>query len=318
MPDNDRGAAAGTGPADAFDATDGMTVDDLVWFTFGRFTEGDRRTMEHVAAAASSIFGGMADDLARVPEPLRADEHQARTWVEFVVTLAQMLRAHGESRLANRLFSPVDNPLDAWIDALAQAQRLRADGCFAESDEVLAAALDGLRAAQGTAVDELLAKALGAAAANAFDLGRLDDALRLTDEALRECERTGDADGVATYSSNLATIHALDETGESAVKSAAESPGHSGSTTTDASTRRWLRSSRPPTSSTRRIRPRLSPSTAPRCAACSACCASVAASWQRHEPTPRPPPTSAIGTATEPPSPSTKRTSPSSSAPSAR
>src|SRR6266567_1247806 len=46
----------------------------------------------------------------------------------------------------------------------------------------------------------------GMAGANAFDRSEMVAAQRLTDEALRECERTGDVAGVTIYSENLANL----------------------------------------------------------------------------------------------------------------
>jgi tetratricopeptide (TPR) repeat protein len=191
---------------------------DIVLPMFDAFLDGDGETVAALADQHVATLGDAAEILARVPEPFRENADVAQAWVQFAVALAQRLAAGGDDRLLTRIMAPADNPILQWQTALGRAQELRDDGQFAESDAALAPAIAGLRTSQGSAVDSMLPKVLGIAGANAFDRGDTETALQLTDEALRECERTGDTEGVATYSQNLATIAAAATDGGSTVR----------------------------------------------------------------------------------------------------
>ena len=74
---------------------------------------------------------------------------------------------------------PADNPIVRWQNARGQAERLRADGRFVASDELLTGVIAELRKSSGTAVDAMLGPALGMVGANAFDRGDMVAAQRL-------------------------------------------------------------------------------------------------------------------------------------------
>jgi hypothetical protein len=74
---------------------------------------------------------------------------------------------------------PADNPIVRLQNALGQAERLRADGRFVASDELLTGVIAELRKSSGTAVDAMLGPALGMVGANAFDRGDMVAAQRL-------------------------------------------------------------------------------------------------------------------------------------------
>ncbi len=181
---------------------------DVVPRMWGAFQAGDIGTVEAYVDRYLEALGAATDRFTIVPEPLRSDSSAIEAWVEFAVTVGRLLAGRGDQRLLSRIMSSDDNPIARWQDTVSEAQLLRQDGRFEAAAELLAAIIPELRAARGSAVDTLLGKALGQAGANAFDVGDTDEALRLTDEALRECERTGDAEGVSIYSQNLATIAA--------------------------------------------------------------------------------------------------------------
>jgi hypothetical protein len=173
---------------------------------FGVFLAGDRDTLVNLVNKHAGELQAWPEALTRVPAPFREDAEMSGAWMQFAVAVAEILAKRGDRRLLDRLTGPADNPIVRWQHALEQAKRLRADGRFVASDELLTGVIAELRASRGTAVDEMLGPALGMAGANAFDRGDMVAARRLTDEALRECERTADVAGVAIYSENLANL----------------------------------------------------------------------------------------------------------------
>ncbi len=172
---------------------------------FGVFLAGDRDTLANLVNEHAEELA-LPEALTRVPAPLREDAEMSGAWVQFAVAVAEILAERGDRRPLDRLTGPADNPIVRWQNALGQAERLRADGRFVASDELLTGVIAELRTSSGTAVDAMLGPALGMAGANAFDRGDMVAAQRLTDEALRECERTGDVAGVTIYSENLANL----------------------------------------------------------------------------------------------------------------
>jgi tetratricopeptide (TPR) repeat protein len=180
----------------------------MLWSLFEDVRTGNEEATRRFIADYGQFLGDMVEDLARVPEVIRDDEAMVGEWVQFIVFVASLLADQGDSRLLRRLTGPDDNPIERWNDLLFQAQQLRAEGRYEASDAVIGELLPELRSSRGTAVTSLIGKTLGLAGANAFDRGDNEAALRLTDEALRECERSGDTEGVAIYAQNLATIAA--------------------------------------------------------------------------------------------------------------
>lgn len=186
----------------------------VLWPLFEDVRSGNDQATLRFIADYGRFLGDMFEDLARVPGTIRDDEAAVGEWVQFIVFVASLLAEQGDDRLLNLLTGPASNPIERWNDLLLHAQQLRAEGRYAASDDVIAPLLAELRSARGTAVTALIGKTLGLAGANAFDRGDHQAALRLTDEALRECERSGDAEGVAIYTQNLATIAAAAEQDE--------------------------------------------------------------------------------------------------------
>ena len=172
---------------------------------FGVFLAGDRDTLANLVNEHAEELA-LPEALTRVPAPLREDAEMIGAWVQFAVAVAEMLAERGDRRLLDRLTGPAGNPIARWQNALGQAERLRVDGRFVASDDLLTGVIAELRTSSGTAVDAMLGPALGMAGANAYDRGDMVAAQRLTDEALRECERTGDVAGVAIYSESLANL----------------------------------------------------------------------------------------------------------------
>jgi hypothetical protein len=173
---------------------------------FGVFLAGDHDTLANLANKHAEEMQALPEALTQVPAPFREDAQMSAAWGQFAVAVGEILAERGDRRLLDRLMGSADNPIVRWQNALGQAERLRADGRFEASDELLTGVIAELRTSSGTAVDAMLGPALGMAGANAFDRRDMVAAQRLTDEALRECERIGDVAGVAIYSENLADL----------------------------------------------------------------------------------------------------------------
>jgi len=168
----------------------------------------DEAGIRAAVAAQRHALEVRIEDLAKVPDEALKRADVANAWVQFVLFLAQLLADVGFSDLQDRLMDTTDNPIDRWYDDLAAADRMRAEGAYAASSEKLSVLLDELSNSTGSAVDRLLPMTLGLLGANAFDTNDVARALTLTEQALAASEATGDADGVRTYSENLATIRA--------------------------------------------------------------------------------------------------------------
>jgi hypothetical protein len=173
---------------------------------FGVFLAGDHDTLANLVNQHAEELQASPEAVIRVPAPLREDAEMSGAWAQFAVAVGEILAERGDHRLLDRLTDPADHPIVRWRNALGRAERLRADGRFVASDELLTGVIAEVRTWNGTGVDEVLGPALGMAGANAFDRGDMVAAQRLTDEALRECERIGDAAGVAIYSQDLANL----------------------------------------------------------------------------------------------------------------
>ena len=162
----------------------------------------------------SATLATRVDDLAVVPEEFRNDDARLQMWGNFVLHLAHLLADDGDDALLLRLTASPKNPIERWWSAMQSADRLRRDGRYADSTSVLAPVVEELRTSRGSVVDNIRGKAIGLLGANAFDLGDMALALSLTDEALRECERIHDEEGIRIFSENLASLRAAMEHGD--------------------------------------------------------------------------------------------------------
>jgi tetratricopeptide (TPR) repeat protein len=182
------------------------------------FLENDPQRVADLVRTNSATLVARVEDLAVVPDEFRTDDELLQMWGTFVLHVAHLLAEDGHDALLLRLTASADDPIERWWSAVQLADRLKRERRYADSNAILAPVVEELRASRGSAVDEIRGKAIGMLGANAFNLGDLGSALSLTDEALRECERLNDEEGVRIYSENLASLRAaMDQDGESSL-----------------------------------------------------------------------------------------------------
>ncbi len=147
-----------------------------------------------------------------VPEAVAKDPQALKLRVRDTMAVAEILKGMGHPQVLDALVSPsTSNPVERWPRAAADAIRRAETGDRAGSNADLLKLLDEMKPASGPLVDDLRPKVLGTLGVNYFRLGDAAKARQFTKEALRECERTGDAEGVRNYRGNLTAMGGDDE-----------------------------------------------------------------------------------------------------------
>lgn len=144
-------------------------------------------------------------DWQRVPEPLRADPRAMDDYVQTIGTTAQIFAAErGHPELWAALVGPPDqNPIVRWQRQMAEADRLiDADRCE-DAEASMIALIDELTRANGTAVPENRAFALGRLGRARFAAGRVEQALEPFKQALATCVEERDRTGIRAHAGNL-------------------------------------------------------------------------------------------------------------------
>ncbi|GAA0531174.1 hypothetical protein GCM10011581_27960 [Saccharopolyspora subtropica] len=171
---------------------------------FATYRRGDEPAFLRLCQQNADVVVRCFDEWAVVPEEIRHDQQAVGTWGRTLVAIAQVLAALGHPGPMRRILpTGPENPLHRWADAYRRAQQRSELGEFAASSERLRALLADMAGASGSAVDDLRAKILGLLGTNDLKQGRLADAIRYTEQALRQCEANGDAEGVRIYTENL-------------------------------------------------------------------------------------------------------------------
>ena len=144
----------------------------------------------------------------KVPPEVRGHEQSMQAWAHCLMTLARLFEDNGVPDLMERLTGGADNPIVRWRDTFARASALAQAGDYEASSQLLANLSAEMKGAQGDIVDDYLPKAYGLLGTNAFHLGRHDEAVRFTRQALDDCRRSGDTAGVRAYTENLRVLAA--------------------------------------------------------------------------------------------------------------
>jgi hypothetical protein len=184
------------------------TPDELRDALFDAILRGDDDSLLALCNQYQAAIAQFFPTWTTVPPELRGDEQAVRVWAHCLMTLAELFDANGIPDLMERLTGRDDNPLLRWQDTYAQADALASSGRYEDSTRLLSSMLDELGGAQGSAVDEIRPKVYGLLGSNAFHVGDLGEAERLTGLALEDCRRSGDHDGVRTYTENIRVLHA--------------------------------------------------------------------------------------------------------------
>jgi hypothetical protein len=142
-----------------------------------------------------------------VPEAVAKDPQAMQVRVRDTMALAEILKSMGHPQLIDALMPPqASNPVERWPREAGDALRKAEAGDRAGSNAALLRLLEEMKPASGPLVDDLRPKLLGSVGVNYFRLGDAAKARQYTLQALRECERTHDAEGVRNYRGNLAAM----------------------------------------------------------------------------------------------------------------
>jgi len=144
----------------------------------------------------------------QVPPAVAANPQAVQAWVHCLQTLATLFESVGIPDLMKHLTGDLVNICVRWQKTIARAKGLAQHGQYAASTELLEGLARELDHAQGNIVDDYRPKVYGLLGMNAFHLGHDDDAQRLTNRALEDCRRAGDASGVRVYTENLRVLAA--------------------------------------------------------------------------------------------------------------
>jgi len=104
------------------------------------------------------------------------------------------------------------NPENKWRESFREAEVLSQSGQYNESCERLHKLLENLTTESrgGTLVDKIRSQILGMIGMNKFYLEEVDEARRITTEAMEACTANGDTEGVHIYRNNLRFMDIVD------------------------------------------------------------------------------------------------------------
>lgn len=97
-------------------------------------------------------------------------------------------------------------PIARLRKEIGRAQDLSDDARYDESNDVLEAVLREMNALPAGSQESFRGKLYGLLGLNLFCLGRMTDAARYTELALKHCTDNGDEAGVRIYRANIAVI----------------------------------------------------------------------------------------------------------------
>lgn len=147
------------------------------------------------------------DDWRRPPETIRDNPEEMSAWGHCLIRIAEAFESAGHPQLLVSLVGDTeDNPISRWTNAFPKAHGLSDTGNYKQSNATLLEVVDEMRGSTGTAIDELRPKIYGLLGTNYFRMEDLANARHYTELALMDCERTGDLEGVAVYTENLAML----------------------------------------------------------------------------------------------------------------
>jgi hypothetical protein len=152
----------------------------------------------------------------KVPESILDREPEVNAYLTRLLTIAQYFLSIGEpALLAHLIGDPNDNPIVRWRDTMSEAHARSAAGDYSQSNDLLLGVLSEMENNTGSAVDQYRPKVYGLLGTNYFWLRDLPNARKYTVLALEDCRRTGDEEGVRTYTENMALFSSGTDHGDS-------------------------------------------------------------------------------------------------------
>jgi tetratricopeptide (TPR) repeat protein len=187
-----------------------MTSDELRAALFDAIARRDGATFTELANAhAKTILASFAT-WATVPEAVRSKPEAVQAWANALIVLAETFERAGHPELMQRLLGgPTGkNPIERWRTAFEQADVHAHAGRHRDAIAQLEQLLQDMEGFTGPGVDEYRPKVYGALGVAYFRVGDLVNAERRMLDALEDCRRTHDAEGVGIYTKNLELIAA--------------------------------------------------------------------------------------------------------------
>ena len=146
-----------------------------------------------------------------VPMTMKDDPALLEQYGEMLISVARIFERDGDKSLLDGLGGdPADQPVDTWNEEMATAAALAAAGRHADAARVLSGLAERLAALRGSAVDFYQPRVLGKLGIARYQAGDVAGALDATRQARDICQRLGDEEGVAAYSTNLTNMGATD------------------------------------------------------------------------------------------------------------
>ncbi len=183
--------------------------DHLRELLFGAAAAGDARGLRRLCRDHRDVIVRHFPDWQKVPEPLREDRPALERYFQGLVAVAQTF-ADGlrDPSLMQLLTGPPGaNPLVQWEEKLQQARGRMDELDYHGAAGLLCDLLIDVRKLKGSGVDHHLPVTLGHLGECYFQQADADRAVPHLEQALRLCEQSGDAGGVAAYLNNLYEVH---------------------------------------------------------------------------------------------------------------
>ena len=195
------------------------------WFKRGRPAEEPDLRSQLITAVAQKDLAGLArttrnhreviaaefPDWKTVPMAMREDPALLEQYGEMLIAVARVFEADGDAGLMGQLSGdPASNPIEQWNEEIATAGTLSAGGRHLEAARTLEALLGRITALRGSAVDFYQPRVLGKLGIARHHAGDIAGAVAATRQARDICQRLGDEEGVAAYTTNLENMGAPD------------------------------------------------------------------------------------------------------------
>ncbi len=185
------------------------SIDELKGRLFAAAQAGEHQQLEALCRANRQAVIDHFPAWQKVPDEVRKDPALIQGYVQAMLAIAELFAQRlGTPELLDRLTgNGRSNPLLRWQNALQQTQQLMTEQRYGEARDLLANTLIDAHGLQGSGVDAYLAVTLGRLGECCFQAGDADRAIPHLEEALRQCQRTGDGEGVIAYLGNLYEVH---------------------------------------------------------------------------------------------------------------
>ena len=181
---------------------DSETLRELLFTTI---LQNDTYKFADLCNRYASLIIRYFNDWRRVPQDIRQDPEEVNKWESGLIAIANTFMSAGHQELVASLEGTNEaNPIIPMESSMCLSTVLSERGRYKESNEASVEILKTMEGCVGSAKDELRPKIYGLIGTNFFRINDLSKAREYTEIALFECKRTGDRQGIAIYTENLA------------------------------------------------------------------------------------------------------------------